>query len=216
MVEEVARRLRERYGPIPARVEQDPLDLLIRTILSQNTSDRNRDLAYSSLRARFPSWEEVLAAPEEEIAEAIKPAGLHLQRARRIKEVLSRIREERGDLSLAFLAELPTEEAETWLLSLPGVGKKTAYVVLLFAFKRPVFPVDTHIQRIATRLGLIARGDDPHKALAPLIPKGKKLELHLHLIRFGRETCRARNPSCPSCPLLHLCPFGQKTRKKRP
>lgn len=184
------------------------MDLLIRTVLSQNTSDRNRDLAYSSLKKRFPSWEEILEAPEEAVAEAIRPSGLHFQRARRIKEVLSRIKSERGELSLSFLEELPVEEAEKWLLSLPGVGKKTAYVVLLFAFQRPVFPVDTHIRRIATRLGLIDPKDEPHEALAPLIPKGRELELHLHLIRLGREICRARNPLCSTCPLLDLCPYG--------
>lgn len=210
-LEEVSRRLWQHYGA-PSRPSDPPLDLLILTILSQNTSDRNRDRAYAELRNRFPRWEDVLGAPVEEIASAIKGAGLHQQRARRIKIVLERIRAERGELSLEFLGHLPDQEAERWLLSLPGVGKKTAYVVLLFAFGRPFFPVDTHIARVTRRLGIWDGRGDPHERLAALVPQGEELALHLHLIRLGREICRPRNPRCPGCPLLDLCPYGKRRK----
>lgn len=206
---EVAARLRDRFGPIQRRPGGDLLSILIGTILSQNTSDLNRDRAYSELRRRFPSWEGVLAAPVEELEAAIRGAGLHRQRARRIKEVLARLVEERGELSLEFLRDLPDGEAERWLLSLPGVGRKTAYIVLLFGLGRPFFPVDTHIARVTRRLGLVGPKQEPHAALAPLVPEGKELELHLHLIRLGREICRARRPRCRDCPLSDLCQYAR-------
>lgn len=181
----------------------------MRTILSQHTSDRNRDAAYARLRAAFPTWEAVLSAPTEAVADAIRGAGLHRQRAARIQEVLRRIREERGALELDFLGRWPDDRAAAWLRALPGVGKKTAYVVLLFGFGRPLFPVDTHIARVTRRLGLVTDRDDPHDALSPLVPPGTERELHLHLIRLGRELCRPHAPRCASCPLLDLCPYGQ-------
>lgn len=211
-MEEIDRRLREAFGEPQKPRFSDPLEVLVRTILSQNTSDRNRDQAYVALRKRFPRWEDILAASEEEVAEAIKPAGLFRQRARRIREVLSRIQKERGTLSLDFLAELSDADAEKWLLSLPGVGKKTAYVVLLFAFGREKFPVDTHIARVTKRLGLWDGRGDPHDALAPLIPVGHAYRLHLNLIRLGRELCRPRKPRCTQCPLLKLCQYGKRRK----
>lgn len=212
----VARLLQDRYGPVRARGAEPPLDLLIRTILSQHTSDRNRDHAYARLREAFPTWEAALAAPRDRLAEAIRGAGLHRQRAARIQEVLRRIRDERGELSLDFLGGLPDGKATEWLLSLPGVGKKTAYVVLLFGFGRPFFPVDTHIARVAARLGLWDGRGDPHDALGPLVPRGTELPLHLLLIRLGRELCRPRGPRCPDCPLLPLCPTGSRRVESRP
>ena len=202
---EIAARLRAHYGPIRRRPGGDLLDILIGTILSQNTSDLNRDRAYAELRRRFPRWEDVLSAPVEEVERAIQGAGLYRQRARRIKQVLARLAEERGELSLEFLRKLSDEEAERWLLSLPGVGKKTAYIVLLFGLGRPFFPVDTHIARVTRRLGLLGEREEPHAALAPIVPEGKELELHLHLIRLGREVCRPRRPRCQVCPLADLC-----------
>ncbi|HIE48125.1 TPA: endonuclease III [Candidatus Bipolaricaulota bacterium] len=204
---EIAARLTDHYGPIWRRPGGDLLDILIGTILSQNTSDLNRDRAYAELRRRFASWEEVLSAPVEEVEQAIRGAGLHRQRARRIKQVLARLWEERGELSLEFLAELPDGEAERWLLSLPGVGKKTAYIVLLFGLGRPFFPVDTHIARVTRRLGLVGENEEPHAALAPIVPRGEELGLHLYLIRLGREVCRARRPRCQACPLADLCDY---------
>lgn len=213
---ETARRLRQHYGPTVRDSAEPPLDLLVRTILSQNTSDRNRDRAYAELRRRFPTWEEVLAAPTSAIMTAIQGAGLHRQRALRLKAVLGRLKEERGSLSLDFLAGFSDEEAAAWLLSLPGVGKKTAYVVLLFGFDRPFFPVDTHIARVAKRLALIQGNADPHDTIAPLVPTGKERDLHLRLIRLGRELCRAQRPFCPECPLLDLCPYGQEGHVQSP
>ncbi|MBC7220554.1 endonuclease III [Candidatus Bipolaricaulota bacterium] len=206
----MAKHLRDHFGPVGAGRAEPPLDLLVRTILSQHTADRNRDQAYATLRDRFPTWEEVLAAPESELARAIQGAGLQRQRAKRLKEVLERLYRERGTLSLDFLSELPDGEAARWLLSLPGVGKKTAYIVLLFGFGRPFFPVDTHVARVSRRLGLASDQGDPHALLAPLVPHGKERELHLHLIRLGREICRPQKPRCAACPLLDLCPHGRK------
>ena len=205
---EVDRRLARTFGTPTRRPGGDPLDLLIGTILSQNTSDLNRDRAYAELRKRFPRWEDVLAAPVEEIAQAIRGAGLHQQRAARIKAILKRLAEERGELSLDFLSHLPKEEAERWLLSLPGVGRKTAYIVLLFGFGWPFFPVDTHIARVTRRLGLVGEREEPHRALAPLVPRGREIELHLNLIRLGREICQARRPRCQACPLPDLCSYA--------
>ncbi len=207
---ELDRQLRAAFGDPPAPQTKDPLDLLIRTILSQNTTDRNRDAAFEALRRKFPSWEEVAEAPEGEVAEAIQPAGLQRERAHRIQEILRRIRAERGAFSLSFLAQMEPVEAEKWVLSLPGVGKKTAYIVLLFAFGYHRFPVDTHIKRVSQRLGLWNGKGDPHRALAPLIPEGRAYELHLNLIRLGRTLCRPKNPRCRECPVLRLCPFGQE------
>jgi endonuclease-3 len=211
---EVDRLLREFFGEPKRPRDSDPLELLIRTILSQNTSDRNRDLAYENLRARFPTWEDLLNAEEEEVAEAIRPAGLYRERARTIRAVLERIKRERGEFTLDFLRELSPKDAEEWLLSLPGVGKKTAYVVLLFGFGFEKFPVDTHIRRVTQRLGFWDGKGDPHEALAGLIPKGRAYALHLNLIALGRRVCRPRNPRCTSCPLLRLCPYGKKKEEK--
>lgn len=211
---EVDRLLREFFGEPPRPQDTDPLELLIRTILSQNTSDRNRDLAYQNLRARFPSWEDLLEAKEKAVAEVIRPAGLYWERAKTIRAVLERIKTERGEFTLDFLKELSPEDAEGWLLSLPGVGKKTAYVVLLFGFGLEKFPVDTHIRRITQRLAFWDGKGDPHEALAGLIPKRRAYSLHLNLIALGRTICRPRNPRCTSCPLLRLCPYGKKKEEK--
>lgn len=215
---EVARRLEAEYGEIPWRSHGDPLEVLIKTILSQNTNDANRDRAYTALRTRFPSWEAVAAAPEGEIAAAIRPGGLHRQKARRIKQLLQELARERGglELGLSYLEELDTEEALGELLKFEGVGKKTAGIVLLFSLKRPYFPVDTHIKRIARRLGWLEGkgGEDPHDKLNPLVPDELKYQLHLHLIRHGREVCRARRPRCGECILADLCPSaGSKPRR---
>ncbi|MCR4403887.1 MAG: endonuclease III [Candidatus Acetothermia bacterium] len=202
---EVARRLGQKYGRLEWRSHGDPLDVLIKTILSQNTNDANRDRAYAGLKARFPTWEAAAAAPVEELAEAIQPGGLHHEKARRIKKLLQELAAEKGGYSLSYLEPLSTEEALAELLSFEGVGKKTAGVVLLFSLGKPYFPVDTHIGRIARRLGWI-EGGEPHDKLNPLIPDRLKYQLHLQLIRHGREICRARRPRCADCVLSDLCP----------
>jgi endonuclease-3 len=206
MVLEVARRLEGEYGRLEWRPHGDPLDVLIKTILSQNTNDANRDRAYAGLKARFPTWEALAAAPVEELAEAIRPGGLHHEKARRIKKLLQELAAQQGRYSLDYLEPLSTEETLAELLKFEGVGKKTAGVVLLFSLGKPYFPVDTHIGRIACRLGWIKRGEPPHDKLDPLIPDRLKYQLHLQLIRHGREICRARRPRCPECLLGDLCP----------
>jgi len=159
------------------------------------------------LRARFPTWEDVLGATPQEIADAIQGAGLHKQRAERILSVLQLIVQKQGALSLDFLRNLTPEEAEQWLLSLPGVGKKTAYIVLLMGYAIPRFPVDTHVARVTQRLGVRPASGEPHAVLAPLIPQGRQLPLHLNLINLGRQVCVARRPRCPQCPLPDLCDY---------
>lgn len=203
---EVARRLEERYGRLEWRSHGGPLDLLIETILSQNTNDANRDRAYAGLKARFPTYEALAAAPVEELAETLRPGGLHRQKARRIKDILQRIAAEQGSYTLNYLEPLGTAEALAELLRFGGVGKKTAGVVLLFSLGKPYFPVDTHIARIAGRLGWLKGGDLPHEKLNFLIPDRLKYQLHLQLIRHGREICRARRPRCAECPLSDPCP----------
>jgi endonuclease-3 len=203
---EVAQRLEREYGGLEWRPHGDPLDVLIRTILSQNTNDENRDRAYVSLKERFPSHEATAAAEEEELAAAIQPGGLHRQKARRIKQILQGIAREQGSFDLGYLEKLDVGEALQELLKFEGVGKKTAGVVLLFSLGKPYFPVDTHIKRLSERLGWTRKNEDPHDKLNPLIPDRLKYQLHLHLIRHGRRVCRARRPRCEECVLNDLCP----------
>ena len=202
----IARRLLDYYGEVEI-TSADPLQELITTILSQNTNDTNRDRAYRSLITRFGSFEAVKDAPAGEIAEAIRIGGLHNQKSLRIKNVLTRIMQERGTLDISFLADLTLDQAMDWLLSFPGVGRKTAGIVMLFSFDKPYFPVDTHIKRVTSRLGLIGTKDDPHKRMNALLPPDPALmrRLHLQLIRLGREVCHPRNPQCTECPLSNHC-----------
>ena len=201
--------LEQEYG-VPRRSRRrDALESLIVTILSQNTNDINRDKAYQSLRERFPSWQEILDAPEHEIAQAIRVGGLANIKSKRIKEILASIKREHGDFDLSFLRDLPPEEAEERLLSYRGVGLKTAKIVLLFALGRNVFPVDTHIHRLSKRLGFVpenATREKTHEIMGKLVPPEKMHSFHLNLISHGRKICTARNPRCPVCVLNPLCP----------
>lgn len=206
----IAARLEEKYGRLPWRAHGEPLDVLIKTILSQNTNDLNRDRAYASLKERFPTYEAILEASEEELAEAIKQGGLHRQKARRIQKILKEIKSEQGTFDLGHLKGLSLKDALKKLLRYEGVGKKTAGIVLLFSLKMPYFPVDTHIGRITKRLGLVRGSQDPHEAMNELVPDELKYQLHLHLISHGRETCRARRPRCAKCVISDLCPFPEK------
>lgn len=205
---EVADRLEEVYGP-PARARRDPLEELVLTILSQNTSDTNRDAAWASLRAAFDDWEAVEAADREELEEAIRPAGLAGQKAAAIHGVLEGLREERGELELDHLAAMDDEEALDYLTSFRGVGTKTAACVLCFSLRRPVMPVDTHVHRVARRLGLApedAGRNGTHDVLNDLVPADLRYPLHIWLIRHGRAVCTARDPSCGECVLEDRCP----------
>ena len=205
----IEKRLLDRYSEVEI-ARSDPLEELITTILSQNTNDTNRDRAYRSLIEHFGNLKEVMDAPADEIAEAIKIGGLHNQKSTRIKNILERIARERGSLDISFLAELPLDEAMNWLLSFPGVGKKTAGIVMLFSFDKPYFPVDTHIRRVTQRLGLVGAKEDPHKQMNELLPpdSGLMRRLHLQLIRLGREACHPRNSDCANCPLSERCPLA--------
>jgi len=201
-------RLRDAYGrPIP-RAHRAPIDELILTVLSQNTNDRNRDVAYQRLRRRFATWEDVRDAPVQEVEEAIRPGGLAPTKSVRIQEILRALD---GD-ALGWLEEAPIEEARRRLCELPGVGRKTAACVLLFAYGRHDVPVDTHVYRVGTRLGLFRPGasfDEAHDQLLRLTDPGDAYEVHVALIRHGRRTCTARAPRCRECPLLDLCPYGR-------
>jgi endonuclease-3 len=209
---QVHQLLLEEYGHRAWRRRRAPLDELIFTILSQNTSDVNRDRAQQQLRERYPTWEEVLEAPEAEIVEAIEIAGLGNIRAARIKAVLARIVQERGSLELDFLAEMDDEGALAWLEALPGVGPKTAACVFLFSLGRPVLPVDTHVHRVAMRVGLIEEGtsrEKAHRVLAELVPPEAVYDFHLNMIAHGRRVCQARRPRHEGCVLAHLCCYYQ-------
>jgi len=188
------------------------MEALVLTVLSQNTNDRNRDRAYRSLRRRFPSWDLLADADPAEIASAIRVGGLHQQKAVRIRDVLQRIRTERGRFDLSFLADGPIDAGMDWLLASPGVGRKTASIVLLFAFGFPVFPVDTHVARTTRRIGWVRPGEDPHRRMNAILPPDSRrmADLHLLLIELGRRLCRPRNPDCPRCPLRERCETGRR------
>lgn len=203
-------RLAEYYGFPEWRNPLPPLDELISTILSQNTNDINRDRAFTVLRRRFPDWEAVRDAPEMDVIDAIRPAGLANQKGPRIQAVLREITAERGALDLSFLADMPTAQAHAWLVHFHGVGPKTAAIVLLFSLGKPAFPVDTHIYRVTGRLGLRPEkmtADQAHLHLEQLFPVETYYPVHLNLIHLGREICQARRPNCPVCPLKDLCDY---------
>jgi endonuclease III len=170
-------------------------------------------VAYTRLRARFPDWTSVRDAPVGEIEEAIRPGGISKVKSQRIQSMLGSIEHETGSLDLEWLATASREEAIEFLERLPGVGRKTAACVLLFSFDRPELPVDTHVYRVTSRLGLIrpkASFEEAHDALRALFDPEDAYEVHVNLIRHGRRICAARNPRCPECPLLSLCPFGRE------
>jgi endonuclease III len=202
-------RLRAEYGRPVLRPHRAPVDELILTVLSQNTSDRNRDVAYGRLRERFDSWAAVRDAPEDEVEGAIRPGGISRVKARRIQAILRAV----GEDDLSWLESAPVEEGREYLRSLPGVGRKTAACVLLFSYGRPDVPVDTHVYRVGTRLGLFRPGasfDEAHDELLRLAGADDAYEVHVSLIRHGRRTCTARAPRCRDCPLRRRCPYGRE------
>jgi endonuclease III len=207
--EVVLTRLRERYGTPTPRHTDGPLAELIQTILSQNTSDVNTERAFASLWSRFGTWDAVVHAPVQAIADAIRSGGLAQVKAPRIKAVLEAIQRDRGELSLDFLAGLSVNEARSYLTSLGGVGPKTAACVLMFALGMPALPVDTHVHRVSKRLGLIGpkvSAEAAHQVLEAAIPGDQMYEAHMLLIQHGRVTCKALRPRCDACPLLDVCP----------
>lgn len=207
--------LRQTYGERPWRSHGDPLEELVRTILSQNTSDVNSGRAYQRLRQAFPTWEAILDASPVEVAEAIRPGGLAEIKAPRIQAVLRRIRAERGSLNLDFLQEMPVAEARRWLLSLEGVGPKTAACVLLFALHMPAMPVDTHVHRLSLRLGLVSGktpAEQTGERLEAMLSEELYYPFHILLIQHGREVCKAQRPRCDLCSLSGECDYFAVTR----
>ncbi|MGH2923781.1 MAG: endonuclease III domain-containing protein [Solirubrobacterales bacterium] len=199
-------RLRELYGRPVNRPHGHPIAELVRTVLSQNTNDRNRDVAYERMRQRFPTWEQVRDAPTDELIEALRPGGLAVTKAPRIQRILSGL----GDHpDLDWLASAPRDRAMEFLVDLPGVGRKTAACVLIFSFDRPEVPVDTHVHRVGGRLGLFrerASFDEAHDEMLAITPPEDAYELHINLIRHGRAICRPR-PRCRECALRRMCPY---------
>ena len=202
----IANRLTEQYGAPEIEI-LDPVENLMLTILSQNTTDVNRDRAYASLMKTFKTFDQIRLAPTADIAAAIQVGGLQQQKSRSIHKALEQIMTERGSLDLAFLNELSLSDALKWLTALPGVGPKTAGIVILFSFERPFFPADTHIRRIMSRMGLVPEQGDPHPRLNKLLPADPVLMQRLHLlaIRLGRELCHPRKPECEQCSLRPEC-----------
>jgi endonuclease-3 len=235
-------RLREVYGIPRMAPHGRPLDELILTVLSQSTNDRNRDVAFLRLRERFAEparpidYAAVLAAPVAEIEEAIRPGGISKIKSARIQAILAAIagsaREREADsartvdgeriagdshdlgdpLSLEWMRGAPVEQSRAYLCALPGVGRKTAACVLLFSYGLPDIPVDTHVSRVGTRLGLFRPGapfEQLHEEMLALTPVGHELEFHVNLLRHGRRTCHARTPACGECALARMCPSRQ-------
>jgi len=205
-------RLRLVYGIPLAIPHGDGLGELVLTVLSQSTNDRNRDVAYLGLRERFGDWEAVRDAPVDEVEEAIRPGGISKVKSARIKAILERVSATGplpGSLSIDWLAGVSVPAAQEYLCSLPGVGRKTAACVLLFAYGMPDVPVDTHVSRVGTRLALFRAGapfEELHDTMLAITPRGQEWELHLNLLRHGRRTCHARRPACGACALARMCP----------
>jgi endonuclease-3 len=216
-------RLREVYGIPRAEPHGHPIAELTLTVLSQSTNDRNRDVAYLALRARFPEWYDVRDAPVDEIEAAIRPGGISRVKSARIKSILRIISETAPQhgappddpLTLDWLPGESVSDAQAYLTSLPGVGRKTAACVLLFALGMRDVPVDTHVSRVGMRLGLFRPGApfvELHDTMLELTPPGDELEFHLNLLRHGRRTCHARHPACAECVLSRICPSAFKVK----
>ena len=205
----VIERLEPVYGPVKWRPRMDPLDELIFTVLTQHTSDLNAERAYNEMRKHYPAWQDVLDAPVAGLTDAIRSGGLANQKSVRLQLILADILKRHGRFDLAFLGAMSLDEARAWLRALPGVGPKTASVVLAFSFGMPAMAVDTHIHRVSRRLGLISKktnADDAHDVLEALIRPEDRFKAHVLLIAHGRRTCKALRPLCGSCALNDVCP----------
>lgn len=226
------------YGRPTWERRLNPTSELVLTILTQNSADVNAERAFEALRTAFPGtaaaegqlvgagwggrglaeapppdWSAVETVPLPMLVDIIRPGGLAAQKAPRIQEALRTIRQERGDYSLEFLADLPPLQARDWLTRMPGIGRKTASIVLLFCFGTPLMPVDRHVDRVSRRVGLIpptATIDDAHELFLALLQPGEMYEAHVGLITHGRQICHARNPECGRCPLLPRCRFVER------
>jgi endonuclease III len=210
----VQRRLRAQHGTFMPKPLLPVIDEVVATVLSQHTSDANSERAFAQLKKRFPTWEQVADAPAQYVADAIRSGGIADKKARTIQQILTTIKEREGRIDLGRLHDLDDAAAETYLLSLPGVGPKTAACVLVFSMGRAAFPIDTHVHRVATRLGWIpanTTADRAHRLLAPRVPPDIRYDLHLAMITHGRTFCRAQRPRCDPCVLRDLCAYGSAT-----
>ncbi|QEC46987.1 endonuclease III [Baekduia soli] len=213
----IRERLRDVYGVPCAPPHGDPLAELVLTVLSQSTNDRNRDVAFLRLRERLPTWEAVRDAPVAEVEEAIRPGGISKVKSARIVAILAAIEAANpgGEgLDLGWMRDAPVEASRAFLVALPGVGRKTAACVLLFALGLRDVPVDTHVSRVGMRLHLLRPGapfEELHDAMLALTPPGAELELHINLLRHGRRTCHAQRPACGGCALRRMCPYARGT-----
>lgn len=211
----IIRALEERFGVPRLRKREKPLEVLIKTMLSQNTNDRNRDKAYASLKARFPRWEDILNSSPGEVSRAIRVGGLSHRKGKRIYDLLRWIEGRYGEITLQPICQMDFAQAWENLGGVKGIGVKTLAVVLLFACEKDIFPVDTHVHRICLRLGIVPFRATAEKAfwiMRDLVPPGKSLSLHLNMIALGREICRPRNPHCPLCPLNSECAYSLRNQ----
>jgi endonuclease III len=217
--------LQERYPPIAAALGKeygvkpfkphDGMDELISCILSQSTTDANRDRGFAALKAKYPDWAAAHHAPRAEFIDTIRPAGLANSKGPRIQGALARIHAERGAYNIDFLRDLPVDEAKAWLTSLPGVGPKTAAIVLCFGYGRPAFPVDTHVHRVGRRIGFLPdkiSADDAHPVMEAIVPPEAYYPFHLQMIYHGRAICHARRPECERCPIRQFCDYYHVTQ----
>ncbi|HEY0546907.1 MAG TPA: hypothetical protein VGC91_16130 [Pyrinomonadaceae bacterium] len=207
----IIQNLERAYGVPENRRASSPLDMLVKIILSQATSDTNSDRTFAALKKRFPTWDAASRARESTIAETIRAGGLANQKAKVIKSLLKQIKEKHGAISLDFLHELKAEEAVDYLKQFRGIGPKTVACTLLFACRKEVFPLDTHIFRILRRVGLIPQkctDERAHQIMNSIVPEGKFYSFHVNLIRHGRAICRPREPLCERCPIVEYCDYG--------
>lgn len=207
---EVASIIDRLYEPKSWRKRGTALDSLVATILSQNTTDKNSGRAFEQLREKYPTYQDVMDAPLDDLTDTIRVAGLANQKAPRIQRALHKIMDERGELDLEFLGNLTADEARDWLTSIKGIGLKTASIVVAFGFNGKAFPVDTHVNRVSQRIGFTPEGTTPDKAhyiMEEIVPAEKYYSFHIQLIQHGRSLCKARNPQCAECPLNSLCDY---------
>lgn len=211
----VAAELEARYGRKNFK-PHDGMDELVSCILSQSTTDANRDRGFAALKARYADWAAVHHAPTEEVIDTIRPAGLANSKGPRIQQALAQIYAERGEYKIDFLQEMTPDEAKAWLTRLPGVGPKTAAIVLCFGYGMPAFPVDTHVHRVGKRIGFLPEkisADDAHPMMEAIVPPEEYYAFHLQMIYHGRAVCQARRPLCEQCPITAVCDYYQQTSR---
>jgi len=214
--QELIKRLDDHYGLKEWTRWREPVGELVRTILSQNTTDKNSLKAYADLQEAYPTWEDILVADEKDLADVIRSGGLANTKAKKIKKALAEIKQQHGVIDLEFLAEYELSKAEDYLVSLDGVGPKTAACVLIFSFNFPIIPADTHVHRLSNRIGVVdgSTREKTQNLLQDVIPDKDKYSFHLNLIEHGRQVCKAKNPICDNCFLQDICDYYQEITHK--